>query len=104
MKRIYDAAFAVTHLQTGNHPSHIGRYWWIEGGLTGAWTPAEAYDYVSAHPNSVYVSEGTHTIYVVPYHHTHNPTSRWIQTRADGVREDNLVTLAKRHAKGLPNR
>jgi len=104
MKRIFDAAFAATNAQTGNHPSHIGRLWWVEGSQTGSWTPAEAHDYVVAHPDTAYVSEGSSTVYVKPYHRRDNPTHRWVQTQPDGVREDNLVTLAKRHTAGLPNR
>src|SRR5262245_33408537 len=99
--RIYDAEFASN--TTRNHPTHIARYWWKTGTQTGTWTRERAHDYVNAHRNTVYVSENGQTVYVIPYHHTNNPTSRWIQTRPDGTHEDNLVTLAKRHAAGLVN-
>ena len=99
-RRIYDAEWAATD---GNHPQHLGRFWWVEGSSKGQWTREEAHDYVVAHPETVYVSEGNATVLVYPYHHTNNPSSRWIQTRADSTMEDNLVTLAKRHAAGLPN-
>ena len=101
MKRVYDAQFASTN---GSHPMHLGTFWWIEGTAMGQWSREQAHDYVVAHPKSVYVSEGQNTVWVLPYHHTNNTVSRWIQTVADGSKEDNLVTLAKRHAAGLPNR
>ena len=101
MKRIYDAAFAITN---GSHHSHLGTFWWIDSnGNTGTWTRDQAHAYVLANPETVYVKEGSSMVYVYPYHYTNNPTVKWIQTRADGVLKDNLTTLAKRHAQGLPN-
>lgn len=101
MKRIYDAAWAATN---GTHPSHLGTFWWVDGNQTGTWTREQAHDYVVANPRTVYVAEGYATVIVVPYHHTNNPSSRWIQTEPDGTKQDNLITLANRHAQGLSNR
>jgi Protein of unknown function (DUF3892) len=99
--RIYDVEFASN--TNRNHPSHISKYWWRAGNQTGIWTREQAHDYVVAHRDTVYVSEGQHAVKVIPYHHPQNPTSQWIQTRPDDTTEDNLVTLAKRHAAGLVN-
>jgi hypothetical protein len=103
MKRIYDAAFANQTQQS--HHVHLGKFWWIdEKGNTGTWTRKEAYDYVDAHPKTVYVAEGNDSVYVYAYYYKDNPSIQWVQTQADGKQRDNLLTLAKRHAQGLANR
>lgn len=71
--RIYDAEFAPN--TNRNHPSHIGRYWWKAGNQSGVWTREQAHDYVDAHRNTVYVSEGGKAVYCIPYHHTNNLSS-----------------------------
>jgi len=98
LKRIYDAEFATT---TGSQHEHLGTFWWTDGSQTGKWTRLEAYNYVSAYPNTVYVSEGTSTVLVKAYYNALG--TKWIQTVADGVLKDNLTTLAIRHRQGLIN-
>ena len=94
---IYDAAFAAT---TGNKPEHLGEFWWKKSdGTLGKWNSREiAHDYVTANPGTVKAlgQNGT-SANVLAYHHVNNPSSRWIQTEADSTKEDNLITLAKRH-------
>lgn len=100
MVRIYDAAFATT---TGTQHQHLGTFWWIDSsGNTGQWTRKQAFDYVVSHSrDDVYVKEGQYQIEVRAYRN--NTGTEWVQTEADGIAHDNLVTLAKRHAAGLPN-
>lgn len=100
MVRIYDAAFATT---TGTQHQHLGTFWWIDlAGNTGQWTRKQAFDYVVSHSRGdVYVKEGQYQIEVRAYRN--NAGTEWIQTEADGTARDNLITLAKRHAAGLPN-
>ena len=97
MRRIYDAKFAPNN--TKSHHSHLGWFWWVEGDSSnkGIWTRDEAHDYVVGHPETVYVAEGGHSVYVYPHHYNDNPSIRWIQTKADGLLPDNLVSLAKKH-------
>lgn len=102
MKRIYDAAFENDN---GTHHSHLSTFWWVdEYGNTGTWTRQQAYNFVVANPNIVYVSEGNASVIVLPYYFTNNPNVQWIQTVADGIIRDNLTQLAIRHRQGLVNR
>jgi hypothetical protein len=97
MKLIYDAAFASS---TGSQPEHLGEFWWKDDyGRFGKWNSREeAHDYVAANPGTVEaIGHNNSTAIVLPYHHTNNPVSRWIQTKPDGTKEDNLITLAKNH-------
>lgn len=96
MKRIYDAMFSD---QGNSKHEHIEKLWWVEGSSTGTWTRNQAYDYVVANPRTVYVSESDETALVYPYHRKSYPTIRWVQTKADGLLPDNLITLARRHKK-----
>ena len=97
MKIIYDASFATI---SGDKPEHLGEFWWRDSnGTLGKWNNREdAHDYVSANRGQVEAlgQDGT-TAVVIAYHHTNNPASRWIQTEPDNTKEDNLITLAKKH-------
>jgi len=101
MIRIYDAAFSTPF---GTTHQHLSTFWWIDSnGHRGVWTRTQAYEYVRIHTTgTVYVAEGIYHIPVVAHY---NPTTGtgWIQTEADGVTKDNLLTLAERHRRGLPN-
>ncbi len=100
MRRIYDAAFAT---QQGSEHWHLGTFWWIDDSrTTGSWTRAEAYTYVANHDlGDVYVNEDGYKVSVRAYYNSAG--TQWIQTEADGVKRDNLTTLAIRHRQGLPN-
>ncbi len=99
MKRIYDAAFVNS---SGTHHAHLGTFWWVDdNGSRGTWTRLEAYNYVKANPQQVYVSEGNRTVYVA--HRENNLGTKWVQTYADRYWRDNLTALAIRHRQGLPN-
>ena len=102
MRRIYDAAFET---DSGTHHEHLGTFWWIDDdGSQGSWTRREAYNYVDAYPTgTVYVKEGAARVVVKAYYYIDNPDIRWIQTEADGIKKDNLTTLAERHRAGLTN-
>jgi len=98
--RIYDAEFIPGTAQ--NHQSHLGKFWWVDTtSKTGTWTRQQAYDYVLANPGDIYVAEGSNRVTVLAYRN--NAGTEWIQTAPDGTRRDNLMTLAQRHAQGLPN-
>jgi hypothetical protein len=98
--RIYDAAFAAG--TNGTHHAHLGTVWWIDtAAKKGSWTRLEAYNYVLNNPGDIYVSEDTYSVGVRAYHNSDGV--KWIQTEADGVKRDNLLTLARRHAQGLAN-
>jgi len=95
MKRIYDAAFETA---SGTRHEHLGRFWWVDDSTArGTWTRDEAYAYVLAHPNTVYVSESGESVYVYPHSYKAPPYTKWIQTKADGLLPDNLITLARNH-------
>lgn len=101
MIRIYDAAFAAAN---GSHHAHLGTFWWInENSRTGQMSRQQAYNYLLANPNTMYVKEGNSSVLVFAYYDTNNPATQWIQTAADGVYKDNLTALAVRHRRGLPN-
>jgi len=105
MKRIYDAAFAPNN--NGSHHSHLGTFWWVDNNdsrIKGIWySKEEAHDYVYNHYQTVFVSETGESVWVYAYNSTTNPDIKWVQTEADGKLPDNLITLAKRHARGLRN-
>lgn len=100
MIRIFDAAYATT---TGTEHHHLGTFWWVDdtNAKTGHMTRLEAHTFVANNPGQVYVREGSATVKVVAYHN--NAGTKWIQTVADGTPTDNLLTLAERHKRGLPN-
>jgi len=100
MVRIYDAAFADT---SGNEHWHLATFWWLDAaGNRGTWSRKAAYDFVRTHTEgTVYVSEAGRTVTVCAYYNKNG--TEWIQTVADGVRRDNLTTLAIRHRQGQPN-
>lgn len=100
-RRIYDAEFASI---IGSKHWHLAKFWWIDSdGSRGTWTRLEAYNYVKNHPSkTVYVSEGARTVYVGDRENKTTGTKR-IQTYADGYWRDNLVALAERRRRGLPN-
>jgi Protein of unknown function (DUF3892) len=100
--RIYNAAFAPG--TAGTHHQHLGTFWWIDdSGSQGQWTRPEAHVYCRDHRGDVYVAEGNLRAIVIAYHNDTNGT-KWVQTAPDSALPDNLLTLAKRHAQGLPNR
>jgi hypothetical protein len=92
MKRIYDAEFS----NNGDKHWHLKTFWWVEGSNRGIWSRLEAYNYVVAYPETVYVAESGDQVFVYAHHHKETGT-KWIQTAADGKLPDNLITLAKRH-------
>ncbi len=101
MKRIYDAEFETYN---GSEHHHLGKFWWVDSdGSKGTWTRLQAFNYVDDNPGSVYVKEGDAQVWVKAYYFTNNPDVKWIQTEADGIRKDNLTTLAERNRAGLPN-
>ncbi|MDQ0241260.1 DUF3892 domain-containing protein [Arthrobacter bambusae] len=105
LRRIRDVEFAAEPVTTEHHPASLGTFWWVDEGMSlrGAWTSKEqAHDYVKANPGTVFVQEGTEKVNVVARQMT-DPPVRWIETEADSTKIDNLLTLAQRHAKGLPN-
>jgi hypothetical protein len=100
MVRIFDAAFADN---SGTGHEHLGTFWWINSSAQrGQWSRLQAHDFVASQPAGyVYVQVGNYRVTVLAYEN--NAGTKWIQTVADGTRTDNLLTLAERHKRGLPN-
>lgn len=100
-RRIRDAEFDQSGIRHDHR--HLARFWWVDDptGMHGVWSRTQAYHYLSAGIDPVYVRSGHNTASVKP---CRRDGTEWVQTNPDGILPNNLLTLAERHAHGLPNR
>jgi hypothetical protein len=100
-RRIRDAEFDSSGIRYDHR--QLARFWWVDDptGMQGVWSRQQAYRYLATGTGTAYVRVGHTTAAVEP---CRGEDTEWIQTDPDGILADNLLTLAQRHALGLPNR